>query len=251
MKIHPVAFVFLVLIIFCFGWAVGFGSAVAHAVGGNTVISTNGNSVTTFGSGGSITIIGDKATCTVQRKCDSFDAIDVSGSVDVDVACQKQQSVSVSGDSNLLPMVHTEVRDHTLYIRTDGSYSTNNPIKVMIAAPDISQITTSGSSDVNVADINNDAFKIDSSGSGEITLAGTTNTLDLACSGSCDIQADALKSSNTTIHISGSGNASVSATQSLNAQVSGSGSVTYSGHPSQTQSNISGSGSVQSAGSGE
>ena len=239
------------MVVFCFGWIVGVGSAIAHAFGGNhsVHVSSNGNSIVSINS--PKMIVGSGVQKTAKRACAAFDSIDVSGSVDVNIVCQKQQAVTIAADSNIIPLVRTEVRDRTLYIEPIGSYSTSNPIKITVAAPSIDQITSSGSSTIDAANIQNDALKIDTSGSGEIHLAGAANSLDITSSGSEDIKADSLTASQVTVDLSGSGDASVHAAQSLNVQISGSGQVTYSGHPPQVQSDITGAGGVQTAQSEE
>jgi hypothetical protein len=49
------------------------------------------------------------------------------------------------------------------------------------------------------------------------------------------------------VSISGSGDAHVNATETIDARVAGSGDVTYSGHPHDVSRRVSGSGSIESA----
>jgi hypothetical protein len=251
LKIHPIALIFLVLIVFCFGWAAGFGSAAASAVTQTMErLSSDDNTSTTHSDGSSTVIIGNGAQRTVKRACPAFDAIDVAGALDVNISCQKPQGVSVSGDDNLVPLVHTQVRDHTLYI-TSGSYSTNAPIKITVNTPNIGQITSSGSNTIAVSNMDNDQLKIEDSGAGNIHLSGATDSLDVTSSGSSTITADSLTASQVTVDISGASKVTVGSVKSLSARVSGAGTVTYSGHPQQLHSVVTGAGSVQDTSSDE
>jgi Putative auto-transporter adhesin, head GIN domain len=81
------------------------------------------------------------------------------------------------------------------------------------------------------------------SGSGTITVNGAASDQNLDISGSGRYQAEGLTSKTVKARISGSGNATVMATDVLDVQISGSGSVTYSGDP-QVKQEISGSGKL-------
>jgi hypothetical protein len=44
-----------------------------------------------------------------KREVPAFTSINTSGSFDIEVVCQKFQSLEVEGDDNILPLVRTEV----------------------------------------------------------------------------------------------------------------------------------------------
>jgi len=85
------------------------------------------------------------------------------------------------------------------------------------------------------------------SGSGDIRLAGKVNCQTISISGSGNYRAGDCESQNTTVHVSGSGDATIWARGALEAHVSGSGDIGYFGSP-QVNSHVSGSGSVHSLG---
>ena len=66
----------------------------------------------------------------------------------------------------------------------------------------------------------------------------------LSIAGSCNIDAAALKAKRARVSISGSGGATVNATDALDVRIAGSGDLRYLGAPRLTQ-NVSGSGSVR------
>ena len=81
------------------------------------------------------------------------------------------------------------------------------------------------------------------SGSGNLSLKGTGNTGSLTVSGSGDIDARDLTQQRATARATGSGGIRLSVVQSLEATVSGSGSIIYYGSPT-VNSNVTGSGRV-------
>jgi hypothetical protein len=84
------------------------------------------------------------------------------------------------------------------------------------------------------------------SGSGRIHLGGSAFEHRINISGSGDVRAFDLATTNTYVKISGSGNSEVWTTNYLDVIISGSGSVYYRGNP-QINANISGSGGVFNA----
>jgi putative autotransporter adhesin-like protein len=79
------------------------------------------------------------------------------------------------------------------------------------------------------------------SGSATITAAGTADDQDLNISGSGRYQAEQLRSKSVKINMSGSGTASVHASDMLDVHMSGSGTLTYTGDPKRVTQDISGS----------
>ena len=86
---------------------------------------------------------------------------------------------------------------------------------------------------------------IDISGSGTVVLEGKGDDGDIEISGSGTLYAEDFSTHTFQIEISGSGKCEVNVSQTLDADISGSGSVYYKGNPEKVRSNISGSGRVR------
>ncbi len=95
------------------------------------------------------------------------------------------------------------------------------------------QVSIAGKADVSV------------SGSGKIMASGTANEIKARISGSGKVLAANLEVSKCNVHISGSGDVEINVKDALDANISGSGSVSYKGNPSQLNSHASGSGHVR------
>jgi hypothetical protein len=83
------------------------------------------------------------------------------------------------------------------------------------------------------------------SGSGKIEASGTASSVKASISGSGKVLAADLETADCEIKLSGSGNIEINVKNSLDAQISGSGSVSYKGNPSHVNSNASGSGHLR------
>ncbi len=83
------------------------------------------------------------------------------------------------------------------------------------------------------------------SGSGKIQATGTAKEVKAGISGSGKVLAANLETDKCTVRISGSGDVEINVKDDLDANISGSGSVSYKGNPSHMNSHSSGSGHVR------
>lgn len=83
------------------------------------------------------------------------------------------------------------------------------------------------------------------SGSGKIEASGTAKEVKANISGSGRVYAANLETDRCEIRISGSGDVQINVKSELDANISGSGSVSYKGNPSHVNSHASGSGHVR------
>ncbi len=182
---------------------------------------------------------------TEKRNLSEFNAIEVGGAVEVEVVAQKDFSVEVEADDNLLQFIKTEVNGDTLVIKTDKRFSTRNPVRVRISAPDIENLEVSGASKLSLVNLKNDSLRVDSSGASKIKVDGETKNLSVELSGASRLDAENLKTENADIDASGASNANVFVSDGLKADLSGASSVVYSGNPKSVDKKTSGASSVK------
>jgi hypothetical protein len=199
---------------------------------------------------------------TETKEVSNFDSIALSGSGEVIITQGGGESLTIETDDNVMEHVKAEVRGGTLELGYEEGLNLISPTRLIfrVGVNDLSELSISGSGDIEADNLDTDRLKmtvsgsgdvqIDNltadeveakiSGSGEIDLAGEAPDQDLTISGSGKYRAGDLRGENVKVKISGSGDATVWATDSLDANISGSGSVDYYGRPS---INMSGSGS--------
>lgn len=202
---------------------------------------------------------------TELRDIQDFHAVDASTFGEVELRIDTAYYVEVQAQENIIEHLETINDNGTLKISFDRNIWGAEGVKIILAAPSWDGISVSGSCEVNVLDdltgqdlnlavsgsgdidLAGVAFSlIDAtiSGSGSISMPGTTETLYAAVSGSGNLDALGCIAKFATVSVSGSGNIRIHVTDELNATVSGSGDVEYTGDPV-VNSNISGSGSVR------
>ena len=201
------------------------------------------------------------------RNPGTFTKIHASGSADVVVSSGSHCAVTVEDDENLIPYMETVVKNGTLEIHyQDGISVSNDHAKIYVTAPTLSDVTTSGTSDITMSDLlqNPDkisfhtsgtgniegevdapAISVSLSGTGTVKLRGRTKDFDCKISGVGHADCGNLESENTTVSVSGVGDAHVFASVHLKATVSGTGSVYYRGNPQNPEIHTSGVGSIK------
>jgi len=206
------------------------------------------------------------------RHLSGFHAISTSASFDVYITQGSTESVKVEAPSDVINRIITEVDGDVLKIRTKngafnwGGWFNNSHKKMVIyvTVKSIHSIHISGSSDVFFKDgitadkldltvsgsgdvvgrLNVKSLEAGISGSGDIKLAGNAERLALRMNGSGDFSGRELVTAITSVSISGSGDATVNASQKLDARVSGSGDIRYVGNPKEVAKSTSGSGDI-------
>lgn len=103
----------------------------------------------------------------------------------------------------------------------------------------------SGSGKVNVSLAIRERADFGVSGSGKISASGTAQEVKTSISGSGKVLASNLETERCEIRISGSGDVEINVKTDLDANISGSGSVSYRGNPNHVNSHASGSGSIR------
>jgi hypothetical protein len=199
------------------------------------------------------------------RTLSEFSKISLDVSAEVVVRQGAEYKVVLEAESNILPLIKTDISGPTLEITSTENYEAHKKIRVVITMPDVRKISVQGSGDVEVTDVFSpssielevagsgniignfisEKVSTDIAGSGDITLRGSADKLDIDVAGSGDINAKGLQAKEVNVDIAGSGNAEVFATEELSIDMAGSGSVLYHGNPARIKQDVTGSGHVE------
>lgn len=212
-------------------------------------------------------IKGDGNVTTQSRAFTDFNSIDAGGSAEIYISQDSVFSVKVEIDNNLQEYieVYKEGNELKIHQRNNTSLDVTGKIKVYISAPVFEKLKASGACDIigknNLsstgdffigmsgacnAELNINAPKVtvDLSGACSVKLSGATKDFKADGSGSTNINCFGLMTENTSVDLSGAGDAEVFASVKLDVNVSGAADVKYKGNPSINQK-VSGAGSVK------
>lgn len=179
-----------------------------------------------------------------KRTVPAFTALDISGAYDVEIVVQKEQSLELEGDDNLLPLIVTDVHGGVLEVSNSKGFSTKNKLRLRISVPSLMAISSSGASDITVSGVKGDEFHVNVSGAGSLRVSGAIKTLEIKQSGAGDVDAKDFHAEKVNVDSSGAATADVYASEELTASVSGAGSVNYYGDPKTVKEDTSGAGSI-------
>jgi hypothetical protein len=180
------------------------------------------------------------------RTVSGFTKIDLSGAGDVIIEQNGTEALTIEAEDNLIPKLTSEVVNGTLRLGEKSNLTNHltKPVTYRVSMKDVSGLMISGSGTVTASTITAPSLAVDLSGSGKITVGGTVEQQHLKISGSGEYRAKDLQTKVASAEISGSGNATVTVSDKLDAQLSGSGQLTYYGNPPQVTREVSGSGRV-------
>lgn len=107
------------------------------------------------------------------------------------------------------------------------------------------ECNVSGSGDLTIAVGSTRKAELEIAGSGNIRAKGSTDEMEITVSGSGKLSAADFNTRVSRIKITGSGNVEIAASEKIDANITGSGTVLYKGEPAKVNSHSTGSGKVR------
>jgi hypothetical protein len=215
------------------------------------------------------TIDGSGNVRSESRAISNVHTLSLGWSGDMILTQGESESLTITADDNLLPLITSNVRQGELVITIDRPYRSDlvrpsQPARYELTVRDLNAINVTGSAGVEADSLQvyNLALAVSGSGhihidqleanelqarltgSGSIGLAGQVAGQQTSISGSGTLRAAELHSRRASVTVTGSGKATVRVEEALDVNVSGSGSVAYYGQPVVSQT-VTGSGSIQ------
>jgi hypothetical protein len=157
-----------------------------------------------------------------------------------------KESLKITAEDNILPLLESRVADNVLYLtnRKDASINATRPIDFVVEVKSLESLNINGVGTVEVKDIQGKRLSISLDGVGSMTIAGSVDVLELTLSGVGSFNGEEFKTKQATVRNSGVGSAVINASEQLDATASGMGSVEYIGSP-QVRESVRGVGTVK------
>jgi hypothetical protein len=181
--------------------------------------------------------------------------------VDLEIHQGETESLTVTADEAILPALLTNVSLGQMTIRYDPRYSIQGNLrpKLVLTVKDLNELRLNSSGNVTVGPLTTSTFniilgsscnvriqglhadKVSSriTSSGDISIQGEANSLNLDISSSVNYQAGDLKVQTATIHMSSSADVTLWVVKNLDATITSSGNIAYYGNPVVHQNNSS------------
>lgn len=217
---------------------------------------------------------------TIKKRLSGFTQVKIAGPFDVHIIQGDTEELTMYAPAEIVDRIVTEVSSGVLTIQnkhdnwssgekswwSDKSWWHRHHVKIQVyvTVKNINSLSTSGSSTANFEEgITANSFKLRVRGSGDIRGKIETKTLQTLISGSGNIQLSGnagnsivkvsgsgnfkaldLITIKSSVHVSGSGNAQINASDEIVSGISGSGAISYTGSAKVINSHKSGSGSI-------
>ncbi|MDX6710164.1 MAG: hypothetical protein QOH96_1180 [Blastocatellia bacterium] len=173
-----------------------------------------------------------------------FNAVEVTGAYDVKIVSGTKGDIQIESDDNILPLIKTEVKDGRLVVSSNEKFSTGKSPTVSIVAANIQDVSGTGASNFEISGIRNASLKLTGTGASKFQCAGETNKLTVDVSGAGSVDARELHAKDAIVKTNGASSVTVFATETLDANVNGVGSVDYYGNPKVVNKKVDGMGSL-------
>ncbi len=201
---------------------------------------------------------GNKNVVKEERAIGSFTGIEVGGAFNVYLTQEDKNSVFIEADENLMEQITTEVNDGILEI---GSRNIRNATKlnIYISTPTLNSLEISGAATVKSENtLQSDTFsitasgashadltlsatelEIEASGASHLNLTGFADSQSIEASGASEVDASRLETKITSAEASGAANVSIYATEQIDRETSGAGSIKVIGQAKSSNSDSS------------
>lgn len=174
-----------------------------------------------------------------------FDEISIGGAFEVEVRFGDKQRVGVTIDDNLWDNLELKVKGGRLIVDWEERCQPDDDCRLELVVSSLQAMSISGAAEVDIAGFQGQDFEFRLSGAAELEMDGDVDQLDIQVSGAGEIDTRDLQARRVKVRISGAGNANITATESLDAKVSGVGNISYWGDPQEKKTSVSGLGSIK------
>jgi hypothetical protein len=180
------------------------------------------------------------------RPMPAFNAISAEGPINVVVEVGKVQSLVIKGDNKFLNQVKTRVVDGKLVIQfmKEGRNKLDSDSTIAISVPTLKAFHVEGAGSIDLRNIDGEQIDIGFQGAGRLVASGKVKKLLLNAQGVGEVDTKALMAQDARVNFEGIGAVKVYASQKLDANVQGMGSLNYYGNPRAVHKKVDGIGSV-------
>jgi hypothetical protein len=226
-------------------------AAMLLAMGGCAIIVVPDDGSVRYESAfGSSAVQGNSQFSSEMRSIGGMQGLDINGPFEVEVRVGEAPSLQLEGDSNLLPLIRTDIGGDTLRIATQGRIQASMPLRVILTVPQLTRVDANGSGRLAISGLQGDHFSLTQNGSRSVQLSGRVSRLDLRQNGSGSVNATSLEAGSVQASINGSGRLDLGQLrgETLALELHGSGGASAAGQVRSMSVRTHGSGSADLAG---
>lgn len=178
---------------------------------------------------GASRVTGEGPVQSETRQAGSFSQIEVSDGIGVTVRIGPAESLEVSAQESILPIITTDVEGDTLQVGSSEAYTTSEGVEVVVVTPALDRLSMSGGSQGLVGGLDVQRLDIELSGGAGVTAMGASDSVTLNMTGGSRASLEDLAAETIILDLSGGANATVQASDEVSGSASGGSRVTALG----------------------
>ncbi len=185
-------------------------------------------------------VAGDGVSKTETRTVGAFTAVEASTAVQVTVTHGAAGPLTVTADTNLLPLLETEVRGGTLTVRFTSDVRPTLA-KITVSAPHLTSVHGAAAAQLRAEGLDEDALAVEASSGADVHVDGKAKSLGAQASSGASLDASGLSVPAVTVHASSGAKVRLGDADTVTGDASSAASVTFP-RPPKHQSIITSSG---------
>ncbi len=178
-------------------------------------------------------IQGSGKVATESRDIGEIRGVSVSGLGHVVIRSGESESLTITADDNILPLLTSQVADGRLVLgveRNAALYPTQQ-IVYSLTVRRLEEVEASGAVKVNAEGIAGERLEVRLSGAAQVEISGKVDRQILDVSGAARYRATSLESGTAMVDISGAAAVRIRVSDRLEGKVSGAAGLRYTGDP--------------------
>jgi len=187
---------------------------------------------------------GSGQALTEERDVAPFDTVMVDQAFDVTVQQGGYPKIHITADHNLTKFIVAKVENRILRFEQTKKLQTKNPIQIKLVSPDIKEITHISTSNIYISIVDSQELTINNKNAGQVLASGQVGHLNLNIEGDGNTIFSQLKAKSVRVMSTGSARVDVFASESIEANNSGAGTVTVFGSPDSVTEENKGAGLI-------
>jgi len=170
---------------------------------------------------------------TESRSVSGFSLIAFKSEGKVTVQQTGKESLTISAEDNLLPLLESSVTNGILSIGTVNNVNINptKSIEFVIEVKSLESFNMAGAGRIEARDIQGKHLNIELTGAGNMSIEGSADSLDLNLKGVGSYDGKSFRTKQAKVHSEGVGSAVLNVSDRLDISVSGIGAIEYIGSP--------------------
>jgi hypothetical protein len=181
----------------------------------------------------SSTVVGSGHLATESRPVHGFTAVEVTAAGHLIVEQTGLESLEVTAEDNVLPLVRSEVRNSRLVLGFEpgASVTVTREVLFHLTVRELTAVDASGASRVEIRGVDTTGLTLRVSGASDVSATGRAGRTELDLSGASRSEAPDLQNRELTANLSRASYALVRASDSLVVSASGASILEYLGDP--------------------